>query len=582
MSADFRLLKLFFAIALIACALPARAVDHVRVEIEGLSGDMLNNVTGYLTLIQQKSHDALTDERIQKLHKKTPSEIREALQPFGYYKPEIQAELTFAENIWVAHYRVDPGPALKILSVDVQIHGAGAQDSAFQRVLNKLPVVVGETLEHAHYEEAKNTLAQLATERGYLDAQFETSEIRVDLETYTAAIVIHFNTGERYRFGAITFNAPEFEAEFLQRYATFTEGDGYTFTALLDLQNALTDSDYFSQVEVKTRRDLAQNHVIPVEVVAVARERTRYTLGLGYGSDTGARATAGVERRRVTQDGHRWRADAKVSEISDSLSTRYIIPLKNPRTDQFTATAGFEDQRLKDNTSKKYLLSGSISRLANGWQKSLFVNIEHDQDFAVGGQTGSSTLVMPGINWTRLHANDRIYTTFGNRFMVEVRGGSETLGSTTSFIQTRANVKFVRRFQDYGRVLARGDTGYTKVLNFEELPPSVRFFAGGDFSVRGYAFNSLGPREGDKVIGGTHLLVGSLEYEHILTESWSLATFYDAGNAMNNYADPVAHGAGLGVRYRSPIGLIRLDLAQPLDKNMGERRYLHISIGPDL
>ena len=166
--------------------------------------------------------------------------------------------------------------------------------------------------------------------------------------------------------------------------------------------------------------------------------------------------------------------------------------------------------------------------------------------------------------------------------MVEVRGGSETLGSTTSFIQTRANVKFVRRLQNYGRVLARSDVGYTKVLNFTDLPTSVRFFAGGDFSVRGYEYNGLGPRENGKVIGGTHLLVSSLEYEHILTESWSLAAFYDIGNAMNNFADRLAHSNGVGVRYRSPIGLIRLDLAQPLDTNLGAARYLHISIGPDL
>ena len=141
MSADACVLKIIFVIALFACALPAHATDRVRVEIEGLSGELLTNVTGYLTLIQQKSHEALNDERIKKLHKKTPGEIREALQPFGYYKPEIQAELTHAEDIWVARYVVDPGPALKIIAVDVQIHGSGAQDTEFQRVLNKLPLV---------------------------------------------------------------------------------------------------------------------------------------------------------------------------------------------------------------------------------------------------------------------------------------------------------------------------------------------------------------------------------------------------------------------------------------------------------
>jgi translocation and assembly module TamA len=188
---------------------------------------------------------------------------------------------------------------------------------------------------------------------------------------------------------------------------------------------------------------------------------------------------------------------------------------------------------------------------------------------------------MPGINWTRIRANNRIYTTHGNRFVVEVRGGSETLGSTASFLQTRVNAKLVRKFYRWGRVLVRGDVGYTEVLNFEDLPPSVRYFAGGDFSVRGYAYNSLGPRKGDNVIGGTHLMVGSVEYEQLLGESWSVAAFYDVGNAMDDFTEPLARGVGAGVRYRSPIGLIRVELAQRLD-DLGVPRYLHISIGPDL
>ena len=160
---DSRVLRSFLVIALSLCTSYVHAADRVRVEIEGLGGDLFANVTGSLTLIQQKSHDALTDERIKKLHGKTPAEIREALQPFGYYKPTINAELTLVDNVWVARYVIDPGPALKLISVDVQIHGAGAQDSAFQRALKNLPVTVGATLEHAHYEEAKSALKPFGT-----------------------------------------------------------------------------------------------------------------------------------------------------------------------------------------------------------------------------------------------------------------------------------------------------------------------------------------------------------------------------------------------------------------------------------
>lgn len=559
----------------------AQGADRVRIEVVGVQAEVRDNVQQFLTLYQQKDHELLTEERIKKLHRKSPSEIRDALQPFGYYAPGIRSDLQQDGDVWVARYVIDPGPALKIDQMDVQIDGAGAQDASFQKLVKKFPLAAGQVMAHARYEEGKNALMQMATERGYFDAQFEVSEIRIDLEAYKADVVIRFNTGRRYRFGTLTFNAPQFNTGFLMRYATFKAGDPWSFTELLNLQNALTDSDYFSQVDVKPQREQSSDDTVPVEIEAIARNRSRYTMGLGYGTDTGARATFGVERRYVNENGHRWRADLKILEIGDSLSTRYVIPLGNPRTDLFALSVGREKQRLQDNSTTKYLLGSSVSRLQNGWQKTLFLNYERDEDFSVGGQTGSSTLVMPGINWTRIHANDRIYTTFGHRFMVEVRGGSETLGSTTSFIQARLNAKFVRRLGTFGRVLVRGDMGYTEVLNFEQLPPSVRFFTGGDFSVRGYEYNSLGTRENGELIGGTHLLTGSAEYEHILSESWSLGVFSDVGNAMDRFDEPLARGIGLGMRYRSPIGLIRFDLARPLD-DLGNARYLHLSIGPDL
>ncbi|HAI23845.1 MAG TPA: outer membrane protein assembly factor, partial [Alcanivorax sp.] len=115
-----------------------------------------------------------------------------------------------------------------------------------------------------------------------------------------------------------------------------------------------------------------------------------------------------------------------------------------------------------------------------------------------------------------------------------------------------------------------------------ELPASIRFFAGGDASVRGFAYESLGPLDNDgEVIGGRHLLVGSLEYDHPISEQWSLAVFTDAGNAFNNFDDyEIRHSAGFGVRWRSPLGPIRVDFARGIEE--GREWRLHLSMGPDL
>jgi translocation and assembly module TamA len=131
-------------------------------------------------------------------------------------------------------------------------------------------------------------------------------------------------------------------------------------------------------------------------------------------------------------------------------------------------------------------------------------------------------------------------------------------------------------------LITRLDIGRTGIDDFTQLPASLRFFAGGDQSVRGYSYNTLGPTDAQgAVVGGPHLLVGSVEYEHALASKWSAAVFFDQGNALNDFRDPLKKGAGVGVRWRTPIGQIRVDVAAALSEPGRPRRF-HISIGPDL
>jgi translocation and assembly module TamA len=132
------------------------------------------------------------------------------------------------------------------------------------------------------------------------------------------------------------------------------------------------------------------------------------------------------------------------------------------------------------------------------------------------------------------------------------------------------------------RLLARADLGFTLKEDFEELPASVRYFAGGDNSVRGYGFETLGPtnEEGD-VIGGSYLATFSVEFDRLISKKWSVAAFVDTGNAFDSLDFDFKTGVGLGLRWYSPLGPIRLDVAHPLDDPDRDYR-LHITLGPDL
>jgi translocation and assembly module TamA len=189
---------------------------------------------------------------------------------------------------------------------------------------------------------------------------------------------------------------------------------------------------------------------------------------------------------------------------------------------------------------------------------------------------------MPGIEWTRLRADNQIRPRNGSKLDLSARFAADALASDTSFVQLTLHGKWIWSFEHGGRVLIRGDLGTTSERELAELPPSVRFFAGGDNSVRGYAFEELGPVDADgKVIGGSSLATGSFEFEQPLRARWSLAFFTDSGNAFERSEMDAKTSVGMGGRWQSPLGPIRIDLAQPLEHEHDSMR-IHITLGPDL
>ena len=585
-----RLYPVFF-IVLFLGHLPAAGAEVLDVKIEGLTGAALENVRKLLSIEQQKTDPDLFEARIRRLHRNALGEIKQALEPFGYYEPTISANLTEpTPDHWLATYKIDPGPAVHIATIDLKLTGEGINDGPFQALINNFPLHQGDILEHARYEEGKRAFLTLATENGYRDAQLLTHEIRVQLEQHTADILLYFDTGRRYRFGKVDFiqvgdpEKSQLDPEFMARFVPFDEGTPYSTTRLFDVQNALSDSDYFDTVEMKPRPDKIENFEIPIDIELEPRSKHRYTAGLGYGTDTGIRGSLGWENRQVNSSGHRFKAEVKISEIKTNITGKYRIPTRNPRTDRIELTSAwlYENIASSNSESETFLLGAShtLSR-SSGWLETIYLNYQREL-FSIANTSGKSSLLLPGISWSRVDANSRIYTRRGLRLLVDIKGTHPSLGSKFQFLQLRLQGKLIRPILENGRVTLRGDAGLTHIKDFTELPTSLRFFAGGDQSVRGYEYNSLSPKDSaDRALGGEQLLVGSAEYEHSWTEKWSSGIFFDIGNAVDDWAQKLKRGAGFGVRWKSPVGLVRVDLAWALSDPDNPMR-LHLVIGPDL
>ncbi|HSB36800.1 MAG TPA: BamA/TamA family outer membrane protein, partial [Thermoanaerobaculia bacterium] len=443
------------------------------------------------------------------------------------------------------------------------------------------PLESGDALVHPAYQAGKKAIEDAASDAGYLDARFETAEIRVDLAQYRADVVLHLKTGHRFFFGPAVFRQNIVDADLVAGYLNWDRGDPFDMGKVLQFQNALADAPYFERVEVETPRDEAEDFQIPVIATLTPARRTRYVFGAGYGTDTGFRGTLGAQFRRLNRRGHRAEAELRYSELERGVEGRYLIPGPYPRTDVITFRGAYAEQRTDTSRSDGWLVGAGIAQSRGAWRESFSLNYQQEK-FEIGVDRGTSRLLVPEASWTRIQADDRIFATRGWRIEFLGRVAHESAGSDATFLQLEARGKIIHSLTPRHRLIGRVDLGHIVTQDFRRLPARIRYFAGGDRSVRGYGFHELGRRDREgNVIGGETLAVASIEYEFWFRPKWAAALFFDAGDAARGFPSAGKKAAGVGGRWRSPIGPVRLDVGFGFD-DPKHAAVVHLTVGPDL
>ncbi len=560
------------------------AEDPVQILVLGIKGEELKNVQAALRLPTGLVRDGKVDRQwLERFKNQIPEKVRLALEPFGYYhvKTEVNLERVDEEKYKI-HVEIEPGKPVRVTSVNVSIKGPGAEEKTLKRLLQAFPLKKGDVLHHQKYEEAKGTLRTEALNLGYLDADYPIHRIRVSQSEYSAEIELTLETGPRYYFGEILLEgAPEYPKRFLMRYVAFQFGEAFSYLKIFQTQINLNNSDRFSEVILLAEREVAKENYIPVRIKLTPSRPKRLRIGIGYSTDSGARITGNYQDLNFNHWGHELHAQANVSERLQNVIARYVIPSFSDLDSYTSFKGGVEHERVKTYETRAVTLEFEHMRsLGKGRLGSGYLRVRRE-DFEVGLQEGRSRLVMPGLRFIERRYDDLIRPKKGYRYELEVRGTGEFLGSDTSFLQFLVSGDLVAPLPLQFVLFARGQGGFTLLSDpLRELPPSVRFFAGGDRSIRGYAYQSLGPKDASgKVVGGKHLLVGSVEIERPITKMWALALFYDVGNSFNDFEKiKPQHGAGLGIRLYTPIGPIRLDLAYQLGVKDPDFR-IHLSVG---
>ena len=550
----------------------------VQVEISGVPNDLADNVAAYLAL-KKHAGDELSERAIRRLYAGAERSIRRALRPFGHYAPQIESTLVQTDDGWTATFAIDAGPRTVIEDVDIRVDGEGNADPAFAAILQAPGITIGDPLYHPDYDRLKARLIGAASERGYLDARITRHQLIVDTARHRARIVLHADSGPRYRLGSVRIIQDFLNERVIDRVVDLDEGDFYDGKRLRDTEFALYATGYFAAVDIDATPD-HDARLVPLTISMTRTRRHRWTVGGGYSTDNGIYVKGGWYNRIVNRHGHGMGIDLRVSQVKQDILGRYVFPSGKP-TDRLTVLAGLIREERGDTISNRFELGTIDAREWGRWQRDFFATAQAEQseltDFKV-----NDIWIIPGMRFIRGDWDDITRPTRGFRVTTQLRGSSVIIGAPTDYLQLHVRSAMYVPFSEAWRIYLRGELGVTHADEFDVLPVSQRFFAGGDRSVRGFGLNELGPTdEQGNLVGGKHLLFLSAEVEYDFLKSWTLALFTDAGNALNEFDDPLEFSAGFGIRWRSPLGLIGADIAQPIGTSEFNPR-LHFSVRPDL
>lgn len=574
-----------FTCGLILClasSFAAAAPSELVIRIKPANNDLKANVEGYIGSLGERDEEALL-----RFSRGAEEQARKAAQALGYYQAQIDSEVLpprADDKGPRLRLNIEPGEPIRLRNVSVRIEGPASQLKSF-RIPDSRALRSGEVLNHGHYEDAKRLIQNQASRYGFFKGHFTRNRLAVDPAAGVADIELVYDSGPRYNLGRVQFDgdAP-FDDDLLQRMVPFKEGTPYDSELIAELNNALQSSGYFEGVRVDAAPTAAVGQSIPVDVQLQTRKPRTMSLGLGFSTDVGPRGKAGWTRHWVNPQGHSYGIETELSAPRQNVGLWYDVPLDPPLTDKLRYAGGYQYEEIAGtDTLSKLLTVGPEwhSKLPSGWQRVVSLKGQREE-YRLGDDSGLSTLLMPGVSYTYLRSDNRIDPHNGYRLQFDVRVAKEGLLSDTNLLNGTVLLKGLTTVAQNHRFLGRVQFGGSATNGYKSVPPSLRFFAGGDQSVRGYDYQTLSPTnsDGDR-IGGRYMVAGSAEYQYQIADKWRLATFVDQGNAFNNLEFPsLKTGVGFGVRWVSPVGPLRLDLAKALDDDGGIR--LHFSMGPEL
>ncbi|UZD15866.1 autotransporter assembly complex protein TamA [Gallibacterium anatis] len=574
--------KITFSLTILFAALSAFADKPITLKVEGIKNKAAyNNVMIHLSSL--KTIPVENSDRYYYLASKT---IDEALRAVGYFNSKIDYQFVPQPNakqdLLIASVALDE--PVKIAEIQVQLLGDAEKDENFLALQKQVPKL-GTVLNQGVYDDYKAELEKVALAKGFFDYQFLTHRLAILPSAHEAYWQLAFDSGKRYRYGNIRFQGSQIREDYLRNILAIQSGDPYLINDLSELSTDLSASNWFKSVLVQPNID-KQSKKVDLDVLVQPRLKNSYEIGIGYGTDVGPRLQFGWNKPWINSRGQSFSSNFYISDPKKTIEATYKIPLlKQPLNYYYEISTGYEEEKKNDTDTSGLTLA--ILRYWNretGWQNSFGVRARYD-NFTQANVSNRTLLIYPTAGFNRTRVRGGLFPYWGDSQKITLNWGNKAVGSDVDFYSAIASTSWIRTYAENHRFLTRAEIGYLSTNQFDKIPPALRFFAGGDRSIRGYGYHKISPKDKNgELTGANRLFTASIEYQYQVKPKWWGAIFYDTGFASDRFAfNDLRKGAGIGVRWNSPIGAVKFDIATPInDKDDSKNIQFYIGIGAEL
>lgn len=552
------------------------AYADVSLTLKGIDGALEENVSAYLSSIPAKDYS--TSLRFQA---RLDQSITEALNALGYYHAKISYSIPEGNDELIVS--IKPGLPVKVKVMDVVITGEAKDDEEFAKLIERSPLKVGKVLSQGEYDSLKSGIRNLALQRGYFNGDYKLSKLEVIPDFNEANVRLHYDSGIRYHFGPINITGSQIWENRVESMRPFEIGEPYLVSQVGEYNQNLSNTDWFSSVFVEPDLSkLDEGRELPIKVSLAPASKNQIETGLGYSTDTGVRGTLKWKKPWVSSRGHSFNTALSLSKPEQTITAGYKIPLDDVLREYYQLQFGLKHLDNRDTESLESNLAVERHWLTDGgWHKTIYVRHLYE-NFSQGLQDDGVQFVLPGATFSRTRVRGGNMPMWGDKQSVTIEYGDPALLSETRVLRLLGRSSWIRGIGDNHRGLFRLEGGANITDEFEKLSPSLRFFAGGDNNIRGYGYESISPvDESGALTGGKYIVSSTLEYQYRVYGNWWAATFYDIGDAFNETPEWKS-GAGVGIRWASPVGPVSFDFAWGLDEKPEREFRIHFSLGPEL